>query len=562
MDLRPFSPEVKPEIVFVFELVRDITAGKLRIPNFQRRYVWRRAQMLDLLDSIRRRYPIGSLLLWETDEPLSSRPNIGPIKIPKAGEGSAAHVLDGHQRLSTLAGALMAPDEDAPAQDDLDPGRWEIWYNAKTEQFEHLRPREQPQAWHFPLRKLMDTIAFLGECERIRRDGGEDGDGYVRKIQELLRVFNEYKLPLVRIRNTQLTQAVDIFARLNSKGQAMSADQMVTALMYRENTPGDPEFNLSVVIDNLLELLDGYGFGGIDRNIVLRALLACLDEDIYRTDWTRLTDSKRGDLQQRLPGVVKPTMAAMERAAEFCNRIGVYSDRLLPYAMQLVVLTAFFRDCTGPTPEQEVFLRRWFWVSSYAGWFASGNPSRVGYLVAEMRDRIAKEAAPSRLESMRIDEPAQPFPKTFDMRSARAKTWLLVLLSLDPRGSDGEPLSEPWRLVAEHGPSAVGYVVASATVADKALLSSPANRILRVNPKDRSQGLAWLRLLADAVRDDVLKSHGISLDAWTLLETGDREGFLTRRREDLIVLETDHMKREGVVPPPDLSPQAAPIDTE
>lgn len=560
MDPRPFSPEVKPEIVFVFELVRDIAAGKLRIPNFQRRYVWRRAQMLDLLDSIRRRYPIGSLLLWETDERLSSRPNIGPIQIPKAGEGVAAHVLDGHQRLSTLAGALMAPDDAVPIQDDLDPGRWEIWFNAQTDQFEHLRPGEQPKAWHFPLRKLMDTIAFLGECDRIRRDGGEAADGYVRKVQELLRVFNEYKLPLVRIRNTELTQAVDIFARLNSKGQAMSADQMVSALMYRENVAGDPEFNLSIVIDDLLDLLDGYGFGDLDRNIVLRALLACLNEDIYRTDWTRLTDIKRGDLQQRLPGVVKPTMAAMERAAQFFNRIGVYSDRLLPYAMQLVVLTGFFRDCERPTLEQEAFLRRWFWVSSYAGWFASGNPSRVGSLIAEMRDRIAREAAPSRLESMRMDEPAQPFPKTFDMRSARAKTWLLVQLSMDPRGSDGKPLSQPWRLVAEHGPSAVGYVVA--TVADKDLFSSPANRILRVNPRDRSQVLTWLRHLEDSVRDDVLKSHGILPDAWSLLVQGDREGFLTRRRDDLIRLETDHMKREGVVPPPDLTPQASAIDTE
>jgi hypothetical protein len=230
--------------------------------------------------------------------------------------------------------------------------------------------------------------------------------------------------------------------------------------------------------------------------------------------------------------------------------------------MQLVVLAAFFRDCQRPTPQQEAFLRRWFWVSSYAGWFASGNPSRVGYLVAEMRDRIAQEPAPTRLEFMRIDEPAQPFPKTFDMRSARAKTWLLVMLSLKPRGAKGQRLTDPWRLVAEHGPSAVGYVVAPATVADKELRSSPANRILRVGPKDRSQGLTWLRHLDARVRNDVLTSHGISADAWTLLENGDREGFLTRRRDDLIALELEHMRREGVVPPPDLSPQAAPIDTE
>ena len=336
MSQQSFSPEVKPEIVFVFELVRDVVAGKLRIPNFQRRYVWRRSQMIDLLDSIRHRYPIGNLLVWDTDERLGSRPNIGHIKIPKANTGVSSHVLDGHQRLSTLAGTLTAltlTDKDSVLDDD-DPGRWQIYYNAKEEQFEHLRQGQNPEAWHFPLHKLMDTIAFLDECKRILLDGGKDGDRYVRKAQELLRSFTEYKLPVVRISNTELTQAVDIFARLNSKGQVMSADQMVTALMYREDSVGNPDLNLAEVIDELLSMLDVYGFGHINRTIILRALLACLKEDIYRTDWTRLTDKKRGELQRRLPDIIKPTMDAMERAVKFYNSIGVYNDRLLTYATQ------------------------------------------------------------------------------------------------------------------------------------------------------------------------------------------------------------------------------------
>ena len=45
--------EVKPEVSFLFELIREVVAGRVRIPIFQRPYVWRREQMLDLLDSIR-----------------------------------------------------------------------------------------------------------------------------------------------------------------------------------------------------------------------------------------------------------------------------------------------------------------------------------------------------------------------------------------------------------------------------------------------------------------------------------------------------------------------------
>ncbi len=59
------TPEVKPEVSFVYDLLRELTDGRIRIPGFQRPYVWRRDQMLDLLDSVRLQYPIGSLLLWE-----------------------------------------------------------------------------------------------------------------------------------------------------------------------------------------------------------------------------------------------------------------------------------------------------------------------------------------------------------------------------------------------------------------------------------------------------------------------------------------------------------------
>jgi uncharacterized protein with ParB-like and HNH nuclease domain len=61
MDQEFAMPEVKPEVVFIYQLIRDVVAGKVRIPRFQRPFIWRREQMLDLLDSIRLQYPIGSL---------------------------------------------------------------------------------------------------------------------------------------------------------------------------------------------------------------------------------------------------------------------------------------------------------------------------------------------------------------------------------------------------------------------------------------------------------------------------------------------------------------------
>jgi hypothetical protein len=271
---------------------------------------------------------------------------------------------------------------------------------------------------------------------------------------------------------------------------------MVSALSYGENPDGTTTFNLAEKIDELVGRLDDLGFGGIDRIVVLRCLLAKLETDIYRTDWTRLADATRNELRERLPAVIEETGDALERAVRFLHELGVRSHRLLPYAMQLVVMCAFFLKCVSPTNEQRIFLRKWFWISSFTGRFSSSNPSRDGYLVAEFRDDVSQIAQPISLENMRLDVPAEPFPSTFDMRSARARTLLLVLLSLKPRASNNEEIPEPWKRVAEHGPNAIGYLLA--TVSSKELKSSPANRILRIDTAQRrSQAKNWLETLID-----------------------------------------------------------------
>ncbi len=556
MDEQQSMPEVKPEIVFIFELVREVVAGKVRIPNFQRPYIWRRSQMLDLLDSIRRQFPIGSLLVWETDTRLTSLERVGPVPTSSSREGIAKYVLDGHQRLSTLVGALMPSTHGQRQQkDDEDPNDWQIWFNAKDSRFEHPRSRDKMMPWHFPLWKLMNTIEFINECSRMLKDGGNTdvAKGYVQMVEDLARTFQTYKLPVISIKNTGLNQAVEIFARLNSKGQAMTADQMVSALTYREDSTGQPSFKLAKHIDNFIDVLDDYGFGGVDRTIILRAMLATLGVDIYSTDWTRFTEDKKSGLQKRFPTIVEETQSALIRAAKFLIGIGVHNHRLLPYAMQLVVLSAFFKECPSPTPEQLSFLKRWFWVSSFAGWFASGNPSRVSALVVEFRDKVSKNPQPDSLENMRLDEPAQPFPISFDMRSARSRTLLLALLSLNPKDAEGKRIVKPWVRIAEHGPNAIGYIAGK-------LESSPANRILRIDIKDRSQAKSWLIKLDDSMRDDILLSHGIPPESVDKLQKNDTDGFLRQRSDHLIAIDKDFMEEKEVTPPLDLRPKPAPID--
>lgn len=60
-------------------LLSDVARGNIKIPVFQREYVWSDEQIMSLLDSIYRGYPVGSLLLWSTKEKLNHERDVGGL---------------------------------------------------------------------------------------------------------------------------------------------------------------------------------------------------------------------------------------------------------------------------------------------------------------------------------------------------------------------------------------------------------------------------------------------------------------------------------------------------
>jgi uncharacterized protein with ParB-like and HNH nuclease domain len=63
---RQIAGRISTEVDLISTLIMGISKGKIKIPKFQRAFVWKEVQALNLLDSIANNYPIGSLLLWRT----------------------------------------------------------------------------------------------------------------------------------------------------------------------------------------------------------------------------------------------------------------------------------------------------------------------------------------------------------------------------------------------------------------------------------------------------------------------------------------------------------------
>ncbi len=84
-------------------LFANIDSGRVKIPQFQRDFVWGKEKTAALIDSILKGFPIGTFILWKTRERLRHMRNIGNFELPEPPSGDAIqYVLDGQQRITSL----------------------------------------------------------------------------------------------------------------------------------------------------------------------------------------------------------------------------------------------------------------------------------------------------------------------------------------------------------------------------------------------------------------------------------------------------------------------------
>ena len=109
------DPAVDSESETIAEVLTHINVdgdGGIFLPYIQRDFVWREERIYKLLDSLMRGYPIGTILVWETNTPVNYRRfqnNYVPNTIDNdfyIDDGqhpiNRQYILDGQQRLQSL----------------------------------------------------------------------------------------------------------------------------------------------------------------------------------------------------------------------------------------------------------------------------------------------------------------------------------------------------------------------------------------------------------------------------------------------------------------------------
>ena len=92
------------------ELLKDISFGKIQLPDFQRGWVWDDDHIKSLLVSIARSFPVGAIMLLEAggDAQFKERPIEG-VQLTNPSRAEKL-ILDGQQRLTSLTQVLMSKE--------------------------------------------------------------------------------------------------------------------------------------------------------------------------------------------------------------------------------------------------------------------------------------------------------------------------------------------------------------------------------------------------------------------------------------------------------------------
>jgi len=79
---QPENQNKKYESLFL-----EIDTGQIKLPMFQREFVWEKEQSAKLIDSILKGFPIGTFIFWKTREELRSYKEVGNHILPDTPKG-------------------------------------------------------------------------------------------------------------------------------------------------------------------------------------------------------------------------------------------------------------------------------------------------------------------------------------------------------------------------------------------------------------------------------------------------------------------------------------------
>jgi hypothetical protein len=399
----------------------QVVSGRIRIPAFQRGFVWDMERVAHFIDSLYKTYPFGSLLFWRTRNKLAHERNLGPYELPDHDPDLPIdYVLDGQQRITSIFSVFQTDLPRTQQADWLDIFfDFEAKGSAQDSQFSTLPASDADPARYFPMNTIFDPTAYRAATAHLT---GER----VQIVDELNSTFKELQLPVQYFETEDRTRVAIVFERVNRLGLELDTLQLLTAWTWSE------DFDLQNRFRDLREALADYGFSdvGEDTNLVLRCAAAILKEDPSAESLISLNGT---DVRVNFPRVENGIRGAVDFLR---TQLHVETLENLPYPALLVPLSVFFAE---PEGKQVVYpndtyqkLIRWFWRACFSGRYSGQTIRAARADIKEMhklkngeRNGLGNFSAAVGPDFFKLN--------TFRVNSANSKTFVLLLAQKSPR---------------------------------------------------------------------------------------------------------------------------------
>ncbi|MBY0435278.1 MAG: DUF262 domain-containing protein [Cyclobacteriaceae bacterium] len=437
------------------EIIKQITDGKIQLPDFQRGWVWDDDHVRSLLISVARSFPVGAVMLLETGgdvrfqvRPIENLTFNGPIPEPEI------LILDGQQRLTSLTQvlALNTPvktfnekgkpinrfyylDINAALEDDrLDEAFISVEEDRTIKTnfgrdivLDLSSVKKECEAFYFPCNQILNSDVWE---ESLQEFAPEKFQTYMQFRKKVLNSFRSYQLPVIKLGKSTTKEAVClVFEKVNTGGVPLSVFELVTASFAAES------FNLRD---------DWYGsslrqVNGRAQRIKSESILESVEPSdflqavsLLHTLEKRRTDIAYGKTGKAVSAVSAKRVAVLSLeltdyqhwapevekgfllAAKFLRKECFFVARDLPYRTQLVPLATVLSQLKERWLEPKIYekLSKWYWCGVLGELYGGAVETRMANDLEELliwidgggnEPRTIYEAAfqPSRLHTLR-----------------------------------------------------------------------------------------------------------------------------------------------------------------
>jgi len=352
-------------------ILDKIDENQLFVPAFQREYVWKRDDAKQLIDSLIKEYPTGTMLTWETASPPELK---GPHKYNEK-QGAVKLLLDGQQRVTTLY--MLINGEIPPyytAPEIMNDTRG-LYVNVETLDLSYyMKTRMQNNpSWQNITDVFRGKVSAFDLQAKFAESGKTLSMDELKKLNDNIntithvkdREFPEQTIPI----KATIREAIDIFYKVNASGVALTEAELALAQICGYWPQARDRFKAK------LAALEKAGFV-FKLDFIVYVLLGCLYH--MGSDMRKLHDAENNNkiraAWDRLENQVIDYVVNLMRANAFVDHTDEINS---PYALVPIIVYCFDKNGAHLTDAEMRKMVKWFFYSQVRTRYVSQLPQKL-----------------------------------------------------------------------------------------------------------------------------------------------------------------------------------------